>query len=145
MIRQGRGKGVEHVGIEAKIPLGVAIKSVKLTKCWIFPFITPSEAAILKVNLMKLTRLQSSPKAVDTATIDIGLVFVPSPTNLVEIPEGQPPHPIGWLVSNKLPKKVIFPITSRWSIHRGYLKISITVGVQNVDLRRETKLRNLNI
>jgi hypothetical protein len=88
MIRQGRGEGIEHVGIEVKVPLGVAIKSVKLTKRWIFPFVTPSEAAILKVNLMKLTRLQSSPKAVHTATIDIGLVFVPSPTNLVEIPKG---------------------------------------------------------
>jgi hypothetical protein len=55
MIRQGRGKSIEHVGIEAKVPLGVAIKSVKLTKRWIFPFITPSEAAILKANLMEFT------------------------------------------------------------------------------------------
>jgi hypothetical protein len=117
------------VGVEANIPLGVAIERIKLTKRWIFPFVTPSEAVVLEVNLMELTRLQSIPKAIDTASIDIGLVLVPSPANLVEIPKSQPSHPTDWLVGNKLPKEVIFPVTSRWPIHRSYLQVSVTVGV----------------
>jgi hypothetical protein len=87
MIRQGGGEGIKHVGVKAHIPIGVAIESIKLAKRWIFSLITPSEVPILKVNFMNLTSLKGVPKAIDAATVCIGLGLVTSPTDLVEVPE----------------------------------------------------------
>jgi hypothetical protein len=47
MVRQRRGESIEHMRSKAKIPLGVAIESVKLAKRWIFPLIAPSESSSL--------------------------------------------------------------------------------------------------
>jgi hypothetical protein len=37
------------------------------------------------MDLLELTRLQGRPKAVDSASIDISSIFIPSLPNLVEI------------------------------------------------------------
>jgi hypothetical protein len=70
---------------KAHVPLGVAIESVELAKGSVLPLIAPSEATVLKVNFMKLTSLESVPKAVDTATVYICIVLVPRTTDLVKI------------------------------------------------------------
>jgi hypothetical protein len=82
------------MGAKTQIPLVIAIKGVELAHSQVFPLNTPSEAPILEVYLVKLTRLESSPKAVDMATIDICIVLVTSPTDLVEIAKYQPFDPI---------------------------------------------------
>jgi hypothetical protein len=93
---------------KAKVPFVVTIESIKLAKSWIAPFISPSEPPILKMDLVKLARLKGGAEAVDSAPIDIYIVLVPSSPNLVEILEGQPSHPGGWLEGHKLRKEVIF-------------------------------------
>jgi hypothetical protein len=35
------------MGVEANVPLGVAIKGIELAQGWVFPFIAPSEATVL--------------------------------------------------------------------------------------------------
>jgi hypothetical protein len=52
MVRQRRGESIEHMRSKAKIPLGVAIESVKFAKRWIFSLIAPSESTVLEMKLM---------------------------------------------------------------------------------------------
>jgi hypothetical protein len=75
------------MGVKANIPLGVAIKGVKLAKGGVVSLVAPSEPPILKMDLVKFTTLKRRPEAVDAATIRICLVFVSSATNLIEISE----------------------------------------------------------
>jgi hypothetical protein len=70
---------------KAHVPLSVTIESVELTKSSVLPLIAPSEAAVLEVNLMELTRLKYVLKAVDTAMVYICIVLVPRTTDLVEV------------------------------------------------------------
>jgi hypothetical protein len=57
MIREGGGEGVKDVVSEMQVPLRIAKNTIKLAKSRISPLIGPSEAAILKRNLMKLAIL----------------------------------------------------------------------------------------
>jgi hypothetical protein len=113
------------VRIKAKIPLGVAKESVKLTKGGGFPLIAPSETTVLKVDLFKLTRIQSSPKTVYPASIDNPPTLVTSPSNLVEVTKREPLFTIWRLVRDELRKKVILPARRRWPIHRGDFEITL--------------------
>jgi hypothetical protein len=115
--------------IKAKVPFVVAIESIKLAKSWIVPLVAPSEPPILKVDLVKLARLEGGAEAVDSAPIDIYIVLVPSSPNLVEIPEGQPTHPGRWLEGHKLRKEVIFPIVRGRAINRGDFEVSLLLAV----------------
>jgi hypothetical protein len=87
---------------KAKVPFVVAKESIKLAKSWIVPLVAPSEPPILKLDLVKLARLESGAEVIDSALIDIYIVLVSSSLNLVEIPEGQPSHPGRWLEGHKL-------------------------------------------
>jgi hypothetical protein len=140
MVRKGGRKRVEDVGIEAHIPIIIAIKSIKLAKSWVLPFIAPSETPILEVNFMKLTRLKGNSESIDTTPVNIWLVLVPSPTNLVEIAKHQPTHPTRRLLSHKLREEVVFPIASGWPIYRCDFEVGITRRVEDVHIGRETKL-----
>jgi hypothetical protein len=97
------------------------------------------------MNFMKLASLQSVPEAVDAATVDVGLVFVPRPPNLVEIAQNQPPHPKRRLVSNELRKEVIFPVASRRAINRGDFEFTLIAIIEDVDIRQKAKFGSDNI
>jgi hypothetical protein len=68
---------------KAHVPLSITIESVELTKSSVLPLISPSEAAVLEVNLKELTSLKCVPKVVDTATVYICIVLVPRTMDLV--------------------------------------------------------------
>jgi hypothetical protein len=128
-----------------KVPFVVAIESIKLAKSWIDPFVTPSEPPILKMDLVKLARLEGGAEAVDSAPIDIYIVLVPSSPNLVEIPEGQPSHPGGWFEGHKLRKEVIFPIMRGRAIYRGNFEISLAVAIENMNIGRKAEFRDMKV
>jgi hypothetical protein len=86
--------------IKANVPLRVAIEGIKFTKSQPLPLIRPSEAAVLKVDFTELTSLQSGPKTVDTASVDVPSTLISSPSNLVEVTEHQPTDPRRWLLRN---------------------------------------------
>jgi hypothetical protein len=73
--------------------------------------------------------MQSSPEAVDAATVDISFILVPSAANLVEVPQSKPPGPLRRFMPNQLIEKVVFPVRSGGAIDTGNLKISLAVGV----------------
>ena len=83
--------------VEGDVPLGVAIEHIKLTKSGGGSLIAPSETAVLEVNFLELTRLEGGTKTVDEAPIDVPVVFIPGPPNLVEVAKDQPTHADGGL------------------------------------------------
>jgi hypothetical protein len=84
--------------------------------------------------------LKGETESIDTTPVSIWLVFVPRPTDLVEIAKHQPTHPTWRLMSHKLREEVIFPIVSGWPIHRCDFEVAITRRVEDVHIGRETKL-----
>jgi hypothetical protein len=74
------------VRVKAKVPIGVAIEGIKLAKGGVLPFIGPSETPVLEVDFLELTRLKRGSEAVDTAPINVALIFISSSSNLVEVP-----------------------------------------------------------
>jgi hypothetical protein len=78
VIRKGRRKRMQNMGIEVKVPLGFAIESIKLAKSWVFPFVAPSKAPVLQVDLVELTSVKGGAEAVDTTTVNFSLVFIPA-------------------------------------------------------------------
>jgi hypothetical protein len=97
------------------------------------------------MDLMELTILESGSKAVDAATVDIHVAFIPSTTNLVEVTKHQPLRPRRGLVGNKLGKKIVLPIVRRWTIHRCDLEITIAIAVQEVHISGETEFRGNDV
>jgi hypothetical protein len=89
---------------------------------------------------MELARLKGVPESIDTTPVNIWLVFVPSPTDLVEIAKDQPTHPTKRLVSHKLREEVILSVARGWAIHRRDFEIAITRRVEDVHIGREAKL-----
>jgi hypothetical protein len=114
---------------KAQVPLTVAVEGIELAQGRVFPLITPSESPILKMYLMELTCLESGSKVVDAALVDIHVVFVPSPANLVEVTKRQPLCPRRWFVGNKIGEKVILPIMCRCPVHRCDLEITIAIVI----------------
>jgi hypothetical protein len=114
---------------KAQVPLIVAVEGIELAQGRVFPLVTPSESPVLKMYLMELTCLESGSKAVDAAPVDIHVVFVPSPTNLVEVTKRQPLRPGRCFVGNKLGEKVILPIMRHWPVHRRDLEITIAIAI----------------
>jgi hypothetical protein len=133
------------VRIKAKVPIGVAKESVKLTKSGGFPLIAPCEPTVLEVNLFKLTRIQRGPKTIDPASINIPPTLIMSPPNLVEVTKRKPLFSIGRLVRDELRKKVILPARCRWPIHRGYFEVTLATRVDNMDICGKAKLRANNV
>jgi hypothetical protein len=62
---------MENMSVEADVPLGVAIESIELAKRRVLPLIGPSEAAVLKVDLRKLTRMKGRPETVYPPAIHV--------------------------------------------------------------------------
>jgi hypothetical protein len=89
--------------------------------------------------------LKGGPKAVDTATVDIGLVLIASPSNLVEVAKDQPTNTGRRLVSNKLREKIIFPVASGRAIDGCDFEITFIIAIERVRERRQTKLRSLKV
>jgi hypothetical protein len=125
--------------IEAKVPLIIAKEGIKLAESWRIPLITPSKPPVLEMDLLELTRLQGRPKAVDSASIDVSSIFIPSPPDLVEITEGKPLHPIWRLMRDELRKEIIFTSRGRRTVNRSKLEISMTTRVYDMHASRETK------
>ena len=48
---------MEHMGVESRVPIHIAKKGVKLAEGRIVSLIAPSEASVLKMDLLELTRL----------------------------------------------------------------------------------------
>ena len=99
---------MEHVVVEGGVPLGIAKERVKLAQGWVCPLVAPGEPPILEVDFFKLTTIESCTEPVDSTGVNVPLVFIPCPINLVEIPGGDPSHPNGWLLANELGKEHIF-------------------------------------
>jgi hypothetical protein len=133
------------MGVKAHIPIGIAIEGIELAKDGVFSFIAPSEAPVLQMDFMKLASLKSDPETVDAATINVWLVLVPSPPNLVEITEDQPPHTKRRLMSYKLREEVILPRACGWPINRGDFEIPISRRVDDVNIGRKAKFGRHNI
>ena len=76
---------MKDMSVEAKIPLGVTIKGVKLGKRGRGPSVAPCKPPVLKMDLLELTSLKSRAEAVDTATVDVAVVLILGPPNLIEI------------------------------------------------------------
>jgi hypothetical protein len=114
------------MGVKAHIPIGIAIEGIELAKGGVFSFIAPSETTILQVDFVKLARLKGDPETVDAATINVWLVFVPSPPDLVEVTEDQPPHAKRRLLSHKLREEVVLPRACGWPIDRSNFEIPIS-------------------
>jgi hypothetical protein len=114
------------MGVKAHIPIGIAIEGIELAKGGVFSFIAPSETTILQVDFVKLARLKGDPEMVDAATINVWLVFVPSPPDLVEVTEDQPPHAKRRLLSHKLREEVVLPRACGWPINRSNFEIPIS-------------------
>jgi hypothetical protein len=89
---------------------------------------------------MKLARLKGISESIYMTPVNIWLVFIPSPPDLVEITKHQPTHPTRWLLSHKLREEVVFPIVSGWPIHRCDFEVAITRRVEDAHIGRETKL-----
>jgi hypothetical protein len=62
------------------------------------------------VNLIEAASLKSIPETVDAATVDVALVFLTRPTDLVEITKRKPTSADGWLLSDELRKEIVLPI-----------------------------------
>jgi hypothetical protein len=122
------------MGVKAHIPIGVAIEGIELAKGGVFSFIAPSEATILQVDFVELARLKSDPEMVDAATINVWLIFVPSPPDLVEVTENQPPHAKRRLLSHKLREEVVLPRACGWPIARSDFEIPLTRRVDDVNV-----------
>jgi hypothetical protein len=67
------------------------------------------------VNLIEAASLKSIPETVDAATVDVALVFLTRPTDLVEITKRKPTSADGWLLSDELRKEIVLP-TSRAAV-----------------------------
>jgi hypothetical protein len=133
------------MGVKAYIPIGVTIEGIDLAKGGVFSFIAPSEATILQVDFVELARLKSDPEMVDAATINVCLVFVPSPPDLVEVTEDQPPHAKRRLLSHKLREEVVLPRACGWPIDRSDFEIPLTRRVDDVNIGGEAKFGRHNI
>jgi hypothetical protein len=96
-------------------------------------------------NLYIRLRRISDPETVDAAMINVWLVFVPSPPDLVEVNEDQPQHAKRRLLSHKLREEVVLPRAYGWSIDRSNFEIPITRRVDYVNIGREAKFGRLNI
>jgi hypothetical protein len=59
------------------------------------------------MDLSKLTLLQGGPESVYASTVDIGLILVPSPVDLIEVSKNQPFNPSRRLEPTKLIEEVI--------------------------------------
>jgi hypothetical protein len=114
------------MGVETHIPIGIAIEGVELAKDGVLSFIAPSETTILQVDFMEFARLKGDPEAVDATTINVWLVFVPSPPDLVEVTEDQPLHAKRRLLCHKLREEVVLPRACGWSIDHSNFEIPIT-------------------
>ena len=77
---------MEDVSVEAYIPFGVAIESVKLAKGRILSPVAPSELPILQRNFVELAGMKSVSEPVDPISVDVAFVFIPSSSDLVEVP-----------------------------------------------------------
>jgi hypothetical protein len=114
---------------KTQIPFIVAKEGIELAQGRVFTFITPSEAPVLEVDLMKLARLKGGPKAVDSTTVHIAIVLVPRTPNLVEIPEGKPSSSRRRLVGDEFREEVIFTVVSRRPIDRRYFEVPFIVAI----------------
>jgi hypothetical protein len=98
------------MGLKANVPIGVAIEGIKLAQGWILTLVAPSKATILQVYLRKLTSLEGFTEALDASSIDIGLILISSPPNLVEVSKGKPTGAGRGFVSDKLRKEIFFSV-----------------------------------
>jgi hypothetical protein len=133
------------MGVKAHIPIRIAIEGIELANGGVFSFIAPSETTILQVDFMELARLKSDPKMVDATMINVWLVFVPSPPDLVEVTENQPPHAKRRLLSHKLREEVILPRACGWPIDSSDFEIPLSRRVDDVNIGREAKFGRHNI
>ena len=76
---------MKDVRTETEVPVCIAEKGVKLAKGRVGTFVAPSEPFVLELYLVELTLMESVAKSVDTATVDVSLVLVPSPVYLVKV------------------------------------------------------------
>lgn len=86
--------------------------------------------------------MERSPDANDATPVNISLIFVPRPPDLVEITKHKPTATLRRLLPHKLGKEVIFSVMRRWPIDPRDLEVPIItiVGVEDVHLRRQTEL-----
>jgi hypothetical protein len=115
------------MGVKAKVPFGVAIEGAELAMGGTLPFIAPSEAPVLEVDLGELTSVDGSPEAVDEASIDIASILISCPPNLIKIVKDKSSHPIRRLEGNKLRKEVIFSARSGGPINPRDFEITVNV------------------
>jgi hypothetical protein len=130
MIGERGGERVKHMSSKPEVPFGIAKNGIKLAKGWVSPSVAPSEPAILKMDLIKLTSVQGGTEAVDTTSVHICLVLVPSTVNLVEVAKHKPSSPNGGLLGNQLGEEVVFSICGRRPVDGGDSEIA--VGVDDV-------------
>lgn len=82
-------------------------KGIKLAKGGGFPLITPCEPSILQVEFLELAALQHGLQTIDSTSVDIALVLVSCPMNLVEITRSEPHQPARGFLGEKLGKESV--------------------------------------
>ena len=70
---------------ESQIPARVAKSAVQPLESGVLPFIALSEPTILQVDFLELTKIQRCSKSVYPANVDVSLIFVWCPVNLVRL------------------------------------------------------------
>ena len=99
------------------------------------------------MDLFELTTVERCPETVDPAAVDISLIFISRPKDLVEIAWGKPGHPGRWFLCQQLGKESIFARVVRGAIDgRDFEK---HVSPSHPDhggeaIRREADARNIH-
>ena len=133
---------MKNMGVKADIPFGVAIEGIKLGERRILPLITPREASILEVHLLQHASLEGVTEPDDATPVDVAVVLVLSPPNLVEVPKDQPANACRWLEVGELGKEIIFAVRRRRAIDGGDHEVTLLISVDDVDHGRKRELRS---
>ena len=136
---------MKNMGVEADIPFGVAIEGIKFGERRIRPLITPSEASVLEVHLLELAGLEGITKPDDATHVDVAIVLVLSPSNLVEVPKDQPADSVRWLEAGELGEEIIFAVGCRRTIDDGDHEIPLLFSVDDVNHGRKSELGSDNV
>ena len=100
-----RGSSRQPVGGEERLPAYITEELIYANQHGVLPFITPGEPPILEVDFFKLTTTESFTEPVDSTGVNIPLVFIPCPINLVEVLGGDPSDSNRRLLANELCKE----------------------------------------
>jgi hypothetical protein len=136
---------MEHVRVISDVPLGVTVKGIQLAEGWRPPLIAPGETPILKINFRKLARIESSPKTIYPAPIDVIVIFVAGAADLIEVAKNKPAHAIGRFAGNNFREKIVLTVGGGGSIDVSDSEIALIFRVEQTDRGGKTKFSQNHI